>query len=164
MDQMVDTRKFSEIWDRVTAVGETPAPPAGPSGREETETLRELLARESRSLGRYRALAARFSRSGSGSAFRQLARNAEGCVRQLQLRYFLLAGDSFTPPAEKPESAPALTALREAYAWETETASEYRKAAVGARDGKLQALYAGLLERALQRAEKLERMLAAALR
>jgi len=164
MENTVDTQKFPEIWSRVTSVDAVPASSEVAPERDEDGTLRSLLDREAHGLARYRALSARFPHGAQGGTFRQLVQDEISCIRQLQLRYYLLVGDSYTPPRMGPESALPLTALRAAYAGETEKASLYREAAVRTRDGKLQTLYADLSDRALRRAERLESALSAAMR
>lgn len=107
---------FDSVWSRVT----------GSSSRDLREALESFIENEVSDAAYYSALAARSRSVCAKKLFSALAGDESCHARKLQLAYFLLTGDNFTPAARCPSLPPALTdALRLRYREEISGAEEY---------------------------------------
>jgi len=113
-------RDFESVWERVSQQQDTDtaAPDRAPG---ESERLRAFMLSAGNAAALYAALARRFK--GAAPVLTRLAADERAHLRALELEYYLLTGDSFTPPARQPEDgAHLLSTLRGA--WQAEGRSE----------------------------------------
>ena len=123
---------YDGVWSRVTGA---PASPAA----DERDRLRGFMSDERRDSQFYSALArrVRFARA----ALEGLAAEENGHFDDLQVEYYLLDGDTFSPPESCPAPRGALSALRDAYNAELRGADAYSRAAADSSSEQLSRIY-----------------------
>ena len=145
--------QFEHVWRRVRAASDSPSPPAPPRP-DDGEQLRQFIEAEAADAAFYSALARRCTGAGRAVLTRLCAQ--ERChLRQLQMEYFLLTGDSCTPPRACPVTGGVISALRMAYLDELEGTEQYLEAAARTASKPLQALYTQLAKEERQHAAAL---------
>ena len=144
---------FDRVWSRVT---DTETPPAA-SGWDEQAALRGFMDDEARDRAFYTALAGRCP--AGGNALRCMAADERGHLRELQVEYFLLTGESYAPPESCPVVNGTLSAMRKAHAGETAGSEEYRRAASRTPSPRLRALYESHAADEAMHAEKLRALI-----
>lgn len=107
---------------------------------EELERIREMMDDEYTSAQFYTALAKRFSRQNCERLL-QAARDEAGHLRALQMEYFLLTGDSYTPTARDIEIRSCLSALRDGYHAERKAYDTYMEMAQDTSSTELAAVF-----------------------
>ena len=138
MDRNAIPDGFEQVWARVTETSQLQEVPLAP-----VQELEHFLNGELRSIAFYRVLAGQFQGRERQVIFQILA-DERRHLKELQLEYFMRTGDSFLPEVLiPPETGAVLTALREAFLTENETARDYAGASSG-RGGELGALYSAI--------------------
>jgi rubrerythrin len=148
-----DRVRFDAVWQRVM-------PELAPAttkhmtvskqtASEDAERLREQMNDEAGDARYYGMLACILASKGAGDANRMLSRISadERChLKRLRARYFILTGETYTPPDTCPLIYSAPDALRRKYAGEKEGAAAYRAAAEATADADLKETYLALAE------------------
>ena len=145
---------FARVWDRVLGVAPPPAADA-PSA------LRALMDAERSSQLLYTALLRRCAQQ-SRAVLTKLADDEARHLRALQLEYFLLLGECYSPAERHPEQQGILSALRMAYLGEKKSGAEYLAAAE--REAERAPLYRALAGEELCHAEALRKLIEKAMR
>lgn len=132
---------FDSVWQRVSACasGQTALAEAHSPGAE-TVWLRAFIEAEYTGMTFYNGLARR-TRGPSSAALTGMAADSRRRMCLLQLEYFLLTGDSFSPRGAKPAVNGLLTGLRQAYISEGVKARKYIEASALAGSADLRELY-----------------------
>lgn len=107
---------------------------------EELEKILEIMDDEYTSMQFYNALAKKFSRQNCDRLL-QTARDEAGHLRALQMEYFLLTGDSYTPSAREIEIRGRLSALRDGYHAERKAYDTYMEMAQDTSSTELAAVF-----------------------
>ncbi|MEL4105654.1 hypothetical protein AAFA46_02265 [Oscillospiraceae bacterium WX1] len=142
-----DRAKFDDVWQRVLASGTNPAdigvtanPGNAPGGVDDAAQLRDFMDDEANDAQIYCTLASLCA----GSARRELLAIAadERChLKHLRARYFILTGETYTPPSACPLIYSVSQTLRRKYTGELEGAAAYRSAAAATSDMTLRDIY-----------------------
>lgn len=155
---------FESVWARVVASSdekkETAAaePAAGEHMYGDRSVLEELIGLSHRNARIYRSLALRCHSRLSGE-LKSLERGAEGRLKKLQTEYFLLTGDSLTPPDFNTPDGGVPSALRDAYVNEREIARSCLAFAGKTRSEDLKALCSVIGDAAAAHEKKLRRII-----
>lgn len=148
---------FDQVWGRVTSV----TPQESPGVWDEKAALEGFMDDESRDGAFYAAMATRCP--SAGNAFRCMASDERGHLRELQVEYFLLTGNSYVPPESCPVLGGALSAMRKAHAGETAGSEEYRRAAEKTASPRLRQIYLSHAADEAMHAEKLRTLISRAM-
>ncbi len=153
---------MNEVWSRVAeSSGYEPekAQDRGTNAAENNQTmLQRFIQSEADGVECYKRMSARSSRN-SKLMFARLANDGRANLKQLQMAYFILTGDSYTPKTERKQISSMLSALRERYIAETEGQLSYEKAAAATPDRKLSQLYIKLARGKARNADELEHLI-----
>ncbi len=141
---------FEQVWSRVTGAPED-------AGAEDAAVLRELIADEARDRALYLALARRVR--AASAALTELAGDEREHFTALQTEYYLLTGETCTPPESCPMIHGALSALRGAHAGELAGAERYMRAAESAGDAARGELFRAHAADERRHAETLRRLI-----
>jgi hypothetical protein len=116
---------FDRVWARVS-----PQPEKGEEKcpTDEIKRLKEFMEDEASDAALYAALSRRTCGRAS-SALSAMSADERRHLRELEVEYFLLTGDSFCPSPEKPEITGVLSRLRRSYISEGEGSAAYARAA-----------------------------------
>ncbi|MEG1789631.1 MAG: ferritin family protein [Oscillospiraceae bacterium] len=135
-DMMRGLENFDRVWSRVTGEAcRTAEPPV----HDDIPTLREFINDEARDAGYYALLSRRMP--GAARTLMCISRDERVHLRELQVEYFLLCGDSSPTCESCPLFCGTLKALRMAYGSECAGAAAYLKAAEETGSECLRALY-----------------------
>jgi len=147
---------FERIWNRVIGATPEPRPVQAPE-----ETLRALMDAERARYLFYLALQKRCAQQGR-AALMKLAADEARHLKALQLEYFLLLGEAYTPAERCPKQTDILSALRMAYLSEKKSGAEYLAAAE--QEAERAALYRALAAEEMGHAEVLRKLIERTLR
>lgn len=151
MEEVLNNKleSFERVWQRVVSGGSDCKAPK--------DTLRELMDAERASNEFYIALS-RLCSNPFRSTISKIAADEAQHLRELQLEYYLLVGDSYAPPESCPRLDGVLSALRIAYFAEKKASAEYL-AAAECDQSERSALYRRIAGEELCHAETLRKMI-----
>lgn len=114
---------FDAVWNRVTGSSSTPD-----EAFDDEKSLRFFMDKEAEASATYNALARRCTSRKTAIIFTNIARDEQHHLKELQSAYFLLCGDSYCPKTPQIKYHGMLTALREQYKSEVQSAEGYETA------------------------------------
>jgi rubrerythrin len=146
-----DRARFDAVWQRVIPemaanIPKQPRPDQHTAAKE-ADTLRDMMADEACDAQFYSTLACMLAVRCSGNTSQMLSRISadERChLKRLRARYFILTGETYTPPNTCPVIYSVGDALRRKYSGEKEGAAAYRTAAEETADAELRDTYLAL--------------------
>jgi rubrerythrin len=149
-----DATGFEAIWQRV--MDDHTADVAVHGAVSEEERLRKFMDDEASDAEYYRRWATRSSQH-CAQIFKKIAADERRHLRQLQVEYFILTGDTYMPLQSVDESKSILCALRKKYKDERRGAASYQAAAEA--DPSRTALYSDLAADELLHSKRLMKII-----
>lgn len=164
MENLYDSDKFDKVWKKVIAEGNAMQPAETEKCQTEKatgteQTLREFMDDEASDEKYYAALAQKCGDRSIQREFQCLSSEEAGHLKRLQIAYFILTGDSYSPQATKPYITSMLDALRSRYIGEVNGEKAYQKAAMEEENGRLSQLYSELAMDEGRHAKKIEEII-----
>lgn len=144
-DFLSDLENFEGVWNRVCAQEneekeETAPPVKAPAQPCDRDVLREFIEDENKAAVFYSAMARQCSGKNRATLIK-LSSDERTHMRNLQLEYFILTGDSYAPPKLCPSIDGTLSALRVAYIYEQKAYEKFIRAAENTKNEDLAKLY-----------------------
>lgn len=145
MENLYDNTKFEKIWQKIVSDGEIMQNShAAKNGGDSEKRLKEFMDDEASNAKYYSQLSKKCGDRAIKEKFNIIAGEKAYHLKKLQIAYFIMCGDSYTPVTTKPYITSVLDALRLRYISEVNGEKAYQAAAMEENDGKLSQLYSEL--------------------
>ena len=141
-----ELKGFDKLWTRVhTEPEDTVESVPGCSCQTEglVPMLMEFMDDEAMTCAFYKALAGRFT-GPCRAALLKTAAEEKAHFKKLQVEYFLLTGDSYTPKKHTIDIDGPVSALRQAWLGEQKSAAGYMSASLDAKSSRLRDMFGDL--------------------